>query len=214
MNLGFTKDDDREIVEQNRKRFFGGVGGTPHGVTLRQVHGTGVVRVKRGDLPLDGGLEGDGLVTDVPGVLVAVQVADCVPVLVADTRRRAVGAFHAGWRGTAAGMARIGVERMQEEFGSAPEDLVAAIGPSIGVCCYEVGEEVRTAFGDDSLFQGWNVDLWEANRRQLVGAGVGAVSVVGECSACAREGGRRKYFSHRAEKGFTGRMMAAIMVAE
>jgi YfiH family protein len=210
LNLGFTKDDDSKLVAQNRERFFDATGGSPHGVTLRQVHGTGVVRVKGGE----SGLEGDGLVTDQVGVLLAVQVADCVPVLVADVRRRVVGAFHAGWRGTAAGMAAIGVERMRAEFGSEAEDMVAAIGPSIGVCCYEVGNEVREAFGDGTLFRGNHLDLWEANRRQLFGAGVRAVSVVGECSACARERGRRKYFSHRAEKGFTGRMMGAIGIGE
>ncbi len=210
MNLGFTKDDDPAIVAQNRGQFFGGVGGAPGGVTVRQVHGKGVVRVKGGD----SGQEGDGMVTDEAGVTLAILVADCVPVLVADVRRRVVGAFHAGWRGTAAGIVEEGIGRMREEFGARAEDMVAAIGPSIGVCCYEVGDEVREGlrrFGE-GLGRGQNVDLWEANRRQLVGAGLAAerVWVAGECTACAREDGRRKYFSHRAERGFTGRSMGAI----
>jgi YfiH family protein len=148
----------------------------------------------------------------------AILVADCVPVLVADVRRRVVGAFHAGWRGTAAGIVEVGIGKMVEELGARSEDMVAAIGPSIGPCCYEVGDEVREAFGrfGEGLFRGRNVDLWEANRRQLVGAGLSPerVTVMGECSACARENGKRKYFSHRAECGFTGRMMGAILIAE
>jgi polyphenol oxidase len=211
LNLGFTKDDNPAIVAQNRVHFLEEAGGMPESaVTLRQVHGTAVLAVKGGEV----GLEGDGLVTDQVGVALAIQVADCVPVLVADVRRRAVGAFHAGWRGSAAGIAEVGIARMVEEFGARPEDMVAAIGPSIGQCCYEVGDEVREAFGDDTLFLGRNVDLWEANRRQLIRAGLSAerVTVVGECSACAREDGRRKYFSHRAERGFTGRMMGVILI--
>jgi polyphenol oxidase len=211
LNLGLTKDDDSAIVARNRVHFLEGVGGTSEsGVTLRQVHGTGVWCVKGGE----SGLEGDGLVTDQVGVTLAIQVADCVPVLAADVRRRVVGAFHAGWRGTAAGIVEVGIGRMVEELGARPEDMVGAIGPSIGPCCYEVGDEVTEAFGDESLFRGRNVDLWEANRRQLVGAGLSAdrVTVVGECSACSREDGRRKYFSHRAECGFTGRMMGAILI--
>ena len=212
LNLGFTKEDDLAIVAQNRVHFLEGVGGTPEmGVTLRQVHGTGVVCVKGGE----SGLEGDGLVTDRVGVTLAIQVADCVPVLMADVRRRVVGAFHAGWRGTVGGIAEVGIARMVE-LGARPEDMVAAIGPSIGPCCYEVGDEVREAFRrfGEGVFRGRNADLWEANRRQLIGAGLSAerVTVMGECSACARENGRRKYFSHRAECGFTGRMMGAILV--
>jgi copper oxidase (laccase) domain-containing protein len=113
---------------------------------------------------------------------------------------------------------------MMAEFGSAAEDLVGAVGPAIAVCCYTVGEEVRTAFAERfsyaaELFSerpdGTHVDLAEANRRQLVEAGLAAerVSVVGECTACARVDGARKYFSHRAERGVTGRAMGMIGVA-
>ena len=106
---------------------------------------------------------------------------------------------------------------MRSEYGSMPEDLVAAVGPSIGPCCYQVGEEFRAHFApgllarhDDGLW----LDLWEANRQQLVAAGLapGAVTVLGECTACTRADGGRKYFSHRAERGFTGRAMGVIGV--
>ena len=92
-------------------------------------------------------LEGDGLMTDVPGVLLGVGTADCVPVLVVDVEKRVVAAFHAGWRGTVARIVERGVAMMRREYGSRVEDLVAAVGPSIGACCYTVGEEVRSEFG-------------------------------------------------------------------
>jgi YfiH family protein len=214
LNLGFTKDDDADLVRENRRRFVEAVAGEAGWplAAVRQVHGTMVARVDSGAgwEPV----EADGLVTAASGMMLGVQVADCVPVLVVDTRLRVVAALHAGWRGTAAGMASVGVARMREEFGCRVEDLVAAVGPSIGPCCYEVGDEVREAFGGgDGLFVGKNLNLWEANRRALVGAGLqdGAVTVVGECTGCARmEDGRRKYFSHRMEQGFTGRAMGMV----
>lgn len=203
-------------------------------VTVRQVH-SGVVRVVG---PKDGAiegrletpegkamLEGDGLVTDVPGVLIAVGTADCVPVLVVDKEKRAVGAFHAGWRGTVVRIVERGIETMRREYGSRGEDLVAAVGPSIGACCYAVGEEVREQFvgefgyGGELFREGGGelfVDLWEANRRQLLDAGVAVerIATVGECTACARDAvGNRRYFSHRAERGVAGRMLNVVGIA-
>ena len=230
LNLGFTPDDDALTVSSNRALFLRAVAGEDAGdmVTVRQVHGTVVKRVLAGEPGLRtedgrGVVEADGLMTADPGVMLAIQVADCVPVLVADTKQRVVAAFHAGWRGTAAGIVEQGITRWMVEFGSDPVDMVAAVGPSICACCYTVGDEVRKAFGvrfayAEELFSvrpdGLHVDLAEANRRQLVGAGLRAESVtlVGECTACARVNGRRKYFSHRAERGFTGRLMGMIGV--
>jgi YfiH family protein len=224
LNLGFTADDDPEAVTENRRRLVEAAGGGEL-VTLRQVHSTQVMAVDGADearrmMPHGrAGCEGDGLLTAAAGLLLGVFVADCVPVLVVDTRRRLVGACHAGWRGTAAGMAGIGV-RALEALGGRVEDIVAAVGPSIGPCCYAVGEEVRSRFAAGDLFaqrdDAMYLDLWEANRRQLLAAGIAAerVSVVEECTACARVGGRRKYFSHRAEKGFTGRAMGVVGVRE
>jgi YfiH family protein len=229
-------------------------------VTLRQFH-SGMLRiVESEDLAHPARLQtadgravmrGDGMMTDVPGVFLAIQTADCVPVLVADVRHRAVAAFHAGWRGTLARIVERGVGAMRLRYGSRPEDLVAAIGPSIGPCCYSVGEEVRFQFesqfayapqlfsevfdsdpvhdkypllfltarapGHSNIGPQIHLDLWQANRRQLLDAGVPAkrITVVGECTACTSLGtaAGRKYFSHRAESGFTGRMMAVIGVA-
>ena len=214
--------------------------------------------VEAGDGALEGRLEtaegravlrGDGMMTDLPGVMLGVQVADCVPVLVADVRRRAVAAFHAGWRGTLARIVERGIGRMRLRYGSRPEDLVAVVGPSIGACCYSVGEEVRFEFesqfayapklfsevydsdpvrdkypllfltarapGHSNIGPQIHLNLWEANRRQLLDAGLKAkrITVIGECTACARVGTRLKYFSHRGESGFAGRMMGVIGVA-
>ena len=151
LNLGFTREDDPAAVEENRRRLVEAVGGDWRLVVLRQVHGIEVREVTTATVgeAMAGGRgrwEADGVMTGEPGLLLGVGAADCVPVLVADRRQRVVGAFHAGWRGTAAGMARVGLRQMVERFGTRPADCVAAIGPSIGSCCYEVGEEVRAAF--------------------------------------------------------------------
>jgi YfiH family protein len=231
-NLGWTAEDTSAVVAANRRCLVeavaGGVGFEL--VTVRQVHGAVVHRVERGSgaLATSEGkaiLQGDGLVTSEAGLMLGVQTADCVPVLMADTRTRAVGALHAGWRGTVARIVEEGVATMAREFGSKPEDLIAAVGPSIGPCCFEVGEEVRAEFQRAfpyarELFHEAaggkpRVDLWEANRRQLLAAGLTpkAITVVGECTVCSRtDADRRKFFSHRAEKGVTGRMLNVIGV--
>jgi polyphenol oxidase len=230
LNTGWTAADDPANVAENRRRLIAAVGGGAAAlVTVRQVHSARslVVPEEVSGFFKDEGraaLEADGLMTKVPGVLLGIQTADCVPVLVADIRLRVVAGFHAGWRGTVAGIVETGIAQMRAEYGSRPEDLVAAVGPSIGACCYSVGDEVRAAFAGgfsyaEELFEsrgeGLFLDLWEANRRQLLEAGVpeSGISVVGECSGCAGLPGRRRYFSHRCENGFTGRMMSVIGVA-
>jgi len=166
---------------------------------------------------------------------------------VADTRTHAIAAFHAGWRGTLARIVERGIGTLRREYGSRPQDLIAAIGPSIGACCFAVGEEVRHEFesqfayapslfsevydsdpirnkypmlfltarapGHSNLGPQIHMDLWEANRRQLLDAGLRpkAITTLAHCTACTRHSdGRRKYFSHRAEQGFTGRMLSLI----
>ena len=164
--------------------------------------------------------------TSQPGVLLAVGTADCVPVLVVDWEKRVVAAFHAGWRGTAAKIVEHGIATMREEYGSKAENLIAAVGPSIGACCYTVGDEVRQSFEQrfpyaEDLFNrqgdgGMRLNLWEANRRQLLDAGVNdsRISIVGECTACTRdEAGQLRYFSHRGEHGVAGRMLNVVGIA-
>jgi hypothetical protein len=184
-------------------------------------------------------LVGDGLITCMPGVLLAIQTADCLPVILVDTRQRAVGVFHAGWRGTVKRIVEKGVGEMRRYFGTLPKNIVAAIGPGIHACCYEVGPEVRQQFESqfayaDDLFREVKesdpvrekypllfltarapghgelppkifLDLIEANRRQLISAGVlrKNISASTLCTSCHPE----LLFSYRAEKGITGRMM-------
>jgi polyphenol oxidase len=148
LNLGFAEWDERERVIANRRRFFEALGAarmTP--VTLRQIHSDIVVHVDAGSLSqMAHPAKGDALITCDPGILLIVQTADCIPILLADTRQRAVAAIHSGWRGTAQRIAEKTLGRMRMEFGTRPEDVVAAIGPGIGRCCYEVGHEVVAEF--------------------------------------------------------------------
>jgi len=239
LNLGWTKEDDSTSVAENRRRFLRAVCGEHAAsvlVGLRQVHSNIVRVVKEKDGALEGKLqteegkailEGDGLITDVPGILLGVGTADCVPVLVVDVTKRVVAAFHAGWRGTVARIVERGISMMQEEYGSQSVDMVAAVGPAIGPCCYTVGEEVSSEFGrqfsyanrlfvrhEDSGLS--RLNLWEANRRQLLHAGVpeASIAITGECTACTRsQRGAMRYFSHRAQHGIAGRMLNVVGVA-
>jgi polyphenol oxidase len=223
LNLGFTSRDTAEAVGLNRERFLSSIepsaaaGKTPWGlVTLKQMHSGLVRRVGRAEIADRALLWGDGLLTDEPGVLLGIQTADCLPVLIADRTRHAVAAFHAGWRGTLKGIVERGVASMRREFGSQPADLIAAIGPGIGQCCFAVGAEVRDLFGArysyaEELFAGTEklgLDLVKANRRQLLASSLApeAVFVFNECTSCRTD----LFFSYRAERGRTGRMLAVI----
>jgi len=144
LNLGFTDWDERESVAENRAKFATAVATRQMPlVALRQFH-SDVVHVAAA--PEAEAPHADALATRTPGLLLGVQTADCVPILLADTRQRAVAAIHAGWRGTLARIVVKTLGRMQMEFGTRPRDVVAAIGPAIGRCCYEVGPEVAQAF--------------------------------------------------------------------
>jgi polyphenol oxidase len=246
LNLGFTSSDDPNHVTENRGLFVSAATGGKEilgMVTLRQIHSSLIRRVAADDVNTP--LKGDGLLTDHPGVLLGIQTADCIPVLVADRKNRAVAAFHAGWRGTLARIVENGVGRMRLEFGSRPEHLIASIGPGIGQCCYSVGDEVRQQFesqfpyapelfrevydsdpvkekypmlfltarapGHSELGPAMHLDLVETNRRQLLAAGLkkGSIFVTGQCTGCNTD----RFFSHRMERGFTGRMMSVIGIA-
>jgi YfiH family protein len=148
LNLGFTDGDVRDRVLANRKRFFGAIGSPKtRTVLLRQIHSDLVYVVGAGDVGQgDDAPQGDALVTREPRTILAVQTADCIPILFADTKQRAIAAIHSGWRGTAQRIAEKTLGRMRMEFGTRPEDIVAAIGPGIGACCYEVGHQVTREF--------------------------------------------------------------------
>ena len=157
LNLGFTKQDPRAVVERNRKVFLKALGATAGTrlwplVTLRQIHSdliwpVGVMEGRASSpVPVPDPLFGDGLITSEARILLAIQTADCLPIILVDTRRRAVGIFHAGWRGTVKRIVEKGVGEMRRWYGTKPRDLKAAIGPGIHHCCYEVGPEVRDQF--------------------------------------------------------------------
>lgn len=256
LNLGFTKEDAAAAVERNRAAFLEKVGAVNRKrsqkrdaaslwpiITLRQIHSDIIHVVK--SVPNEP-IVGDGMLTSIPGLLLAVQTADCFPVILVDVKRRAIGVFHAGWRGTAKRIVEKGVGEVFRHFGSRPRDLQAAIGPGIQGCCFEVGEEVRTTFesqfdyaselfhevkesdpvrekypllfltarapGHGELPPKIFLDLTEANRRQLLAAGVPAnnIEVSEFCTKCNND----VLFSYRAEKGITGRQMAVAGIRE
>jgi polyphenol oxidase len=148
LNLGFTREDSRRAVEQNRTRFLRQLGAIRKGrgwplITLRQIHSDLIHYIS--DVPKPG-LTGDGLITQTPGLLLAILTADCLPVILVDAKRRVVGVFHAGWRGTVKRIVEKGVGEMRRCFGTRARDIRAAIGPGVHGCCYAVGPEVRTQF--------------------------------------------------------------------
>jgi YfiH family protein len=169
----------------------------PQLATLRQVHSTVCVAAE-GRAGVLG--NGDALLENTPGAVVAVKTADCIPILLADEWRRAVAAVHAGWRGTVARIVEAAVAAMRERFGSDPLDLYAAIGPGIGKCCYEVGPEVAERFGERGRA---HIDLAEANRRQLIEAGVTERRVYASnlCTMCRSE----EFHSFRRDGEAAGR---------
>ena len=149
LNLGFTEWDTRERVAANREKFFQAIGAAKmRPVLLRQIHSDKSCGVSASKSLFEAAEppKGDALFTREPGALLVVQTADCVPILLADTKRRAVAAIHSGWRGTVRRIAQKTIGRMQMEFGTKPADIVAAIGPAIGQCCYEVGADVAKEF--------------------------------------------------------------------
>jgi len=147
--------------------------------------------------------DGDALLENTPGHMVAVKTADCVPILLVDEEHRAVAAVHAGWRGTVQSIASHAVRCMHEEFGTEPARLHAAIGPAIGKCCYEVGPEVAARFGESGVC---HIDLAEANRRQLREAGVPETQIycVELCTMCRAD----DFYSYRRDREQAGRMLS------
>jgi polyphenol oxidase len=148
LNLGFTDWDSREHVLDNREKFFASLDAVKMRVAgLRQIHSDIIHVVGAADVPPAAQVpKGDALITQEPDVLLVVQTADCIPILLADTKHRAVAAIHSGWRGTTQRIAEKTLGRMQMEFGTRPQDVSAALGPGIGGCCYEVGHDVVKEF--------------------------------------------------------------------
>ena len=230
MNLSYTRGDVPERVTENFRRFGQAAGFAPENMVLSDQTHTVNVRVVTED---DRGkgftrkkdyTDVDGMITNVPGLVLATFYADCVPLYFYDPVKKAAGLSHSGWRGTVAGMGRVTVEKMQEVFGSRPEDIRAAIGPSICQKCYEVSadviEEVNKTFGEkeaSSLYYTnpkgrFQLDLWAANRLILLKAGIREehLSLPGICTCCNPE----FLFSHRASMGKRGNLGAFLSIRQ
>ncbi len=217
LNMSFSVGDHPEHVQENRRRLAHLLNVSERDlVGAWLVHGNDVARVngthKGQHIPYH-----DGLITDEPGVPLFMTFADCVPIILYDTAHHAVGLLHAGWRGTAAGIVEHAIHRMGEEFGTHPQDLVMAFGPAIGVCHYEVGEDVMDAFltlgRTPPVFQpGRNghvyLNLVETNKRQAMALGVEHFLETSYCTACHTD----LFYSHRAERGHTGRFGVIVML--
>jgi YfiH family protein len=221
LNLAGFDEDLTENIYENRRRFLDVFEGEYKLATAWQVHGDGVkVVVSQQDID-DSEARFDGLVSRMPGVLVGVKTADCVPVLIGDVKTRSYAAIHAGWRGTVQSIVIRGVEAMQQEFGSEPADMIAAIGPAACAKNYEIGQDVIDAF--HAAFEGASkyfkptregharIDLHLANKDQLLSCGVPA-DRIHTAPLCTMERSDL-FFSYRREKklyGKTGRLLSVI----
>jgi len=227
MNLSYTRGDDAAAVRENFDRFCRAIGvrsedavvsAQEHHVTIHNAtasdRGRGVTR-ERGYTDID------GLITDEPNVPLFTQYADCVPLFFVDPVHRVVGTSHAGWRGTVAEIGAVTVERMCADYGCRPENILAAVGPSIGPCCFEVDSPVYEAFSALSLFDKdcyrqrggkFDIDLWETNRRILLEAGIteAHLTITDLCTRCHPD----VFWSHRATGGQRGSLAAFIAIEE
>lgn len=218
LNVGSTVGDDPASVQTNRERMAAAMGfSEPDTRTTWQVHGIDVLVARRGEPNGWPPPKADAIITADRDVPLVMRFADCVPLVLFDSVRRVIGLSHAGWRGTVAGIGPATVEAMCKTFGCHPRDIVVGIGPSIGPCCYEVGPEVaeqaQEAFGaSDGLVRppfngnGAYLDLWAANEQALRRAGVERIEAARLCTAC----NTHEFYSHRAEKGNTGRSAVVL----
>jgi len=214
LNMGRREEDRPENLVENKRRVGAAFGIDEKKIlTVSQVHSDRIVIIDNPDItPEEIKMhEADGIITDVKGIAIGILTADCVPVLLFDRKKKVVAAVHAGWKGTASKISAKAVEMMYERYGSRPQDIAAAIGPAIGPCCYEVGEEVVSAFGHQKGVavqhgKNWHIDLLKANQLQLRDAGVTDIDLSNICTSCRTD----LFFSHRKEMGKTGRQLSFI----
>jgi YfiH family protein len=219
LNLAYHVNDDPNNVTDNRQRFCNELGIDVNTLVLaRQVHGDNIEIVEskdagRGAYSIEDAIpDTDAMITTSKSISIGILTADCVPVMIFDPVKSAIGAVHAGWKGTILMLPAKTILKMKESFGTDPSDCMVALGPSIGHCCYEVGEELITqfdkAFGAGKCTTGNKLDLPQAVKLQLVGVGVKKdnISSNSDCTACNLD----LFYSHRAENGVTGRMMSLV----
>ncbi|NJD90693.1 MAG: peptidoglycan editing factor PgeF [Geobacter sp.] len=223
LNLGMNNFDSPHNVQGNRSLLARTFGTTVEKfVMVSQCHGTDILVIDEPnpDYAHFQKLGCDGIITNQPEVMIAVGVADCLPLLLLDPVKRVVAALHAGWKGTAGNIAAKGVESLVKIFGSSKSDILAACGPAIGACCYEVDEPVRAGFANsgvewsdcatDAGAGKWRLNLAAANQLQLMGAGIPQqnIEVSAECVCCKHDW----FFSYRRDGGETGRQVGFIML--
>lgn len=202
LNLGLNTSDKMDRVQENRKRFFQSVALSTDMLSIpQQVHSDHVKCVIEPGIQADT----DALITNIKGITLTVQVADCLPIYLYDPDKYCIGLVHAGWRGSVATIISKTVHQMQRSFKTNPENIQAFLGPSIGPCCYEVGPEVIAQFSTQHITNGY-LDLWKCNSDQLIKSGVKPSNIIISrlCTVCQSD----LFFSHRASGNITGRMIA------
>jgi YfiH family protein len=228
LNLSFNVGDTPEDVRKNRERLVKAIDIPLNSVTTaKQVHDDCVKVVSKefrgnGSVDFDGAINGtDAMVTDVPNTCLMVLLADCVPLLLYDPSKKVIGVIHAGWKGTLRFIAKTTIKTMQEHFGTSPQNIVVGIGPSIGPCCYQVGQEVvsqveqvsgttQQIIRNRSTDGKGYLDLWKANAEQLLDAGVSEENIeIARTCTCHHPD---VFFSYRHERGKTGRFGAGIFI--
>ncbi|MDO4322426.1 MAG: peptidoglycan editing factor PgeF [Lachnospiraceae bacterium] len=230
MNLSFTRGDQEERVRENYRRIAGAIGFDADKIVCSDQTHTNYVRevtesdCGKGYLRKRDYTDVDGLITNVPGIVLATFYADCVPLYFIDPVHRAIGLSHSGWRGTVSDIAGVTVKAMREKYGTDPADILAAIGPSICQDCYEVSEDVIDQFKEQyeealwpSLFYKkengkYQLNLWEACRRNMLHAGIqpGRIELTDLCTCC----NPGILFSHRASHGRRGNLAAFLGIRE
>lgn len=229
MNLSFTRGDEETAVRENYHRIADAIGFSYENIVLSdQTHTTNVRLVTESDkgngiMREKDFFDTDGLITNIPGIVLTTSYADCVPLFFVDPIHKAIGLSHSGWRGTVERMGEKTLLQMKEAFGTKPEDVIAAIGPSICVDCYEVSEDVAEVFShefekdkDKILYAKghgkYQLDLWKANELVLLDAGIlpEHLSVTDICTCC----NPNLLFSHRASHGKRGNLAAFLMLCE
>lgn len=226
LNLGINTKDNVENIKKNFEKVLSIINNTIDNVVVsHQLHTTNVKIVDKNDIGkgINNIISGDGidgLITNIPGIALFTFYADCVPIFYLDTVKRVVGLAHGGWRGTVNKIAGKVVDMMIESYNSNPKDIIVGIGPSIGPCCYEIGNDVYNKFNINftninNLIKSmgkdrWHLNLWEANSQILKEKGILSrnISICGICTSCHND----LFFSYRKEKGVTGRMAAVIQL--
>lgn len=222
-NFGFRVGDNPNDVLQNYKLLAEDLGVDVNRIVCARQQHTDNIRIVteddcgKGVIVVDSDIrDTDGLITNIPGIPIVVFTADCVPLLLCDPINKVVAATHAGWRGTAQKIGKKTVQLMKSEFGCAPENIIAAVGPSIGSCCFEVGRDTAEQF--DAQYRvpkpndKFHVDLWAVNKDDMISEGMLAekIYVSDECTICNSD----KYYSYRTHKEHTGRQVAVISLPQ